>query len=228
MALIASKETSGTSGSRGSKGKDANTLAYNSQRAIGKDMLKYLSGLPRLMGLNFQGIDAQNIRNLLGTTWGYDLVHSELIDVIQSSPERSRTLGFQSAEINAGMNYHNNFIIPLANSLGLSNMQPITEETSQQERTAIVQQILAAWRAQIARNEASVEVNSILANRLELLMTILPNISNLNSMLDEMLANTNPLTADHNLLQNIALLIWMNVDVPLGNIPQLPRTAEKK
>ena len=218
LSRIATKDISGTSGSRGSEGKSFSVLSFKNQRAIGKDMLKYTTGLPRLMGLDFSQVGKEPILELLKTTWGADLILSELIDFLQTSPMRSASLQISDQAIKSGINYHRNSIIKLAQALG----KPFSLNTNstKKQRLKIAMYILQQWRMLLSedRNQTSI----LLSNRLDAYNAIMNQINELNAMTDHMIENIvarGVTEADINLLQSLSALIWVNVDLGLPNIP---------
>ena len=221
ISHIADKNISGTSGSRGTPMNDASALSFANQRAIAKDMLKYTSGLPRLMGLDWSAVDASNIINYLQTTRGFDLVISELIDFLQSSPARASMLGFSANSIQDGIDYHNSSVAMIGQALDSSNAYSsiITNQTTQAERLEIVKNILGMYREHITGNSHS---DVIIANRIDAYLAIVDRVSSLNQMVDEMIAYIDKVgveNVDKNMWQSLAALIWYNVDVPLPNVP---------
>jgi hypothetical protein len=221
ISHIADKNISGTSGSRGTPMNDASALSFANQRAIAKDMLKYTSGLPRLMGLDWSAVDASNIINYLQTTRGFDLVISELIDFLQSSPARASMLGFSANSIQDGIDYHNASVAMIGQALDSSNAHSsiITNQTTQAERLEIVKNILGMYRGHITGNSHS---DVIIANRIDAYLAIVDRVSSLNQMVDDMIAYIDKVgveNVDKNMWQSLAALIWYNVDVPLPNVP---------
>ena len=181
-------------------------------------MLKYTTGLPRLMGLDFRQVNNNYILELLHTTWGADLILSELIDFLQSSPNRSASLQISNSAIESGIDYHRNSILRLANALDGSFK--INTKTSQTQRLAITKYILHSWRNNVSGKYDPTSV--VLTNRLDAFIAIIDQVSELNAMTDQMVANivAQGITeADINLLQSLSALIWVNVDLGLPNVP---------
>ncbi|MDC3221533.1 hypothetical protein OAT97_00345 [Gammaproteobacteria bacterium] len=221
ISHIADKNISGTSGSRGTPLNDASALSFANQRAIGKDMLKYASGLPRLMGIDWSAVDDNHIIEYLQTTRGFDLVVSELIDFLQSSPTRSSMLGFSEDSIQSGIDYHNSSIGMIGTALDRSNANSyiINEQTTQAERLEIVRNILGMYHQQITGHSHS---EIVIANRIDAYLDIVERVSGLNQMVDEMIKYIDQVGVDNvdkNMWQSLAALIWINVDVPLPNVP---------